>query len=114
MTNDAKQITDMYTDEHVLMLEKGTLGCEDFETLLGDFADGDLPKTMQAMMGAHEARCEACAESKRTYLLTVRLARALKLDDGLPQGVAERLRQTLNERLGLSLKVTEPIDQNLN
>jgi hypothetical protein len=63
------------------------------------------------MMEAHECTCEACAESKRTYLLTIRLARTLRCEAKISTEIENRLREKLNERLGLSLK---PIDLSMN
>jgi hypothetical protein len=102
---------EMYTEEQVMILEKGQISCDEFEAQLCDYADGELPKTMKAMMEAHECTCEACAESKRTYLLTIRLARTLRCEATISVEIENRLREKLNERLGLTLK---PIDLSMN
>lgn len=100
-----------YTEESILMIEKGALSCKEFEELLCDYADNELPKTLKVFMDSHADRCPCCQESRRTYLLTVRLANSLGIDDKLPKEVEDRLRDKLNERLGLSLK---PVDVTLN
>jgi hypothetical protein len=101
----------IYTEEQVMILEKGQISCDEFEAQLCDYADGELPKTMKAMMEAHECSCEECAESKRTYLLTIRLARTLRCDVSISSEIENRLREKLNERLGLTLK---PINISMN
>ena len=91
----------LYTEDHVLMLEKGDLSCEDFEAALCDYADGDLPRSLKAKIDDHACRCEHCAEMKKTYLLTVKVAALLRDETPADCGVQNRLREALNKRLNL-------------
>lgn len=94
----------IYTEEHVLMLEKGKIDCEDFEAAMCDYADGDLPASVKARMDEHTETCEQCDEFKKTYLLTISLASELGKQQSAGLDVQNRLRSALNERLGLRLK----------
>lgn len=102
----------LYTEAHVLMLEKGDISCEDFEGALCDYSDGDLPRSLKAKIDDHACRCEHCAEMKRTYLLTVRVASLLRNDISEDMdGVQARLREALNKRLNISIP---PIEKTFN
>lgn len=94
----------IYTEEQILMLEKGEINCEDFQTAMCDYADGDLPETIKARIDEHAASCEECDEFKRTYLLTISLAGELGQTQKVSAETTNRLRDALNERLGLKLK----------
>ncbi len=99
----------IYSEEHVLMLEKGEISCEDFEAAMCDYADGDLPETVKTRMDEHAASCDECDEFKRTYLLTISLASELGRSQPVSVDTHNRLREALNERLGLKLKQLENI-----
>lgn len=101
----------LYTEEHVLMLEKGNISCEDFEAALCDYADGTLPNSLKARVEDHACKCLECAEVKRTYLLTVKLACLLRNEKSATLDVQNRLRENLNAKLKLSLK---PVGQPLH
>lgn len=92
-----------YTDEHLLMLEKGSITTEEFDSLLCDYADNELPKTIRAMMEAKSDSCPVCAELKRTYMLTVKIANNIGQDNLFTDEAKERLRKKLNLQLGINL-----------
>ena len=100
-----------YTEEHLLLLEKGDMTIEEFDSMLCDYADNDLPRTIRVMMDAKADRCPICAELKRTYMLTVKVAGSLSGQFLLSEEVENRLRQKLSERLGVDLA---PVRMNLN
>jgi hypothetical protein len=100
-----------YTEDHLLMLEKGDMTIEEFDSLLCDYADNELPRTIKAMMDAKADKCPICAELKRTYLLTVKVAGSFRGEFSLSEDVENRIRQKLSERLGLNLA---PIRMDLN
>lgn len=103
----------LYTEDHVLMLEKGDITCEDFEAALCDYADGDLPRSLKAKIDDHACRCEQCAELKRSYLMTVKLASLLRDEAPVELDIQNRLREALNKRLNLSLEPAH-VDEQLN
>ena len=91
-----------FTDFQLLVLEKQDVHCEDAVELMSDLYDEVLPQTLQGRVRAHIADCDDCREFYREY------GRGMEFvanDDDLemPTGVQNRLRQVLNERLGLSL-----------
>lgn len=103
----------LYSDTHILMLEKGEINCEDIDAALCDYADGDLPKTVRARIDAHADSCEFCRENLQSYLMTVKIAGCLSSDSifkptDVPSDVKLRLREALNARLKLSLSAEEP------
>ena len=91
------------TDLHLLILEKGTINCDDVVDVMGDYIDGDLTASIKDRIESHMAGCAECREFLRTYSFTVKLAASLRNDDPVPTDVQNRLRASLNARLGLSL-----------
>jgi len=99
-----------FSDLHLFVLEKGEFTCTDLDSLLGDYVDGELPSTLCARLDQHVAECQACQELKDGYLLTVQLAGELRAKP-VPTAVHNRLRDALNEKLGLTLpQYQDPAD----
>jgi anti-sigma factor RsiW len=92
---------------HLMVLEKGSLECADIDELMGDLVDGELPITLATRVNDHIEGCEHCLESLAAYKWVMAQAKQLK-PAPLPSDVSTRLRQALNQRLGLTL----PIDSN--
>ena len=91
-----------FSELEILVLEKGVVSCNDVEALLGEYADGELLSAVREKIDSHCESCEECAQMRDEYLLTIRLAQTLS-DKPLPVDVHNRLRNALNEKLGLSL-----------
>lgn len=112
------------TDLQLMILEKEHITCEDFEDLLDDYVDNALPISLRARLDVHLEDCAQCQETLEGYRLTIALAKdfasteaakTLELscsgvdfdeddnEEKLPQEVSDRLRKSLNARLGLNL-----------
>lgn len=89
-------------DQHLRILEKQNFDCQDVADLLCDYADQELTGTLAARLDGHCLHCESCAEVRDSYLLTIKVAKTLR-DCPMPRDVQRRLRQALNQRLGLNL-----------
>lgn len=91
-----------FSDLELQILEKDCIECDDVALLLGDYTDCDLPSSIRARLDSHIKTCPFCAEMRASYKFTVDLARDLA-DRPVPTDVQNRLRATLNHRLGLNL-----------
>ena len=78
------------------------LNCRDFIRLLGDYYDDELPAALKKRLEAHRANCTKCKELDSGYRLTIELAKGLD-QHPLPVSIQDRLRQVLNQKLGLSM-----------
>ena len=103
----------LYTEHHVLMLEKCDITCDDFEASLCDYADGDLPSSLKARIEDHADKCECCHELKQSYMLTVKLAALLRDEKPVSNDIQARLREKLNKSLGINLKAAS-VEEALN
>lgn len=95
-------MTNHISDTHLEVLEKQTIACEDIEALWGDRVEDEIPVTLKARLDAHVKCCEHCQNFDRSYRHVISLASDLR-DQPMPKEVQNRLRQKLNEKLGLSL-----------
>ncbi len=97
-----------FTEEQLRVLEAGEIDCIDVVRLMGDYHDQDLPHTLRGRLHAHICECSHCNEMYTGYAFTVALAGQIAQSEPaeLPQGVSRRLREALNQRLGLSLAVS--------
>jgi anti-sigma factor RsiW len=78
--------------------------CKDVVAHLGDFVDGDLPLAQRAAVEDHLDECSDCAAFYASYKHVVTSAAELREpEEPLPVDVSNRLRQKLNERLGINL-----------
>lgn len=78
--------------------------CEDIVAHLGDFVDKELPLEQKVAIENHLDDCSACASFYASYKHVVDSAATLgKEDKPLPIAVQNRLRKTLNDRLGINL-----------
>ncbi len=91
-------------DFQLRILEKPIIECPDVEELLSDYIDHELIPTLHARVGAHIMECAVCSESEEDIRMVIELAATIK-DTPVPIDVRERLRQNLNDRLGLSLSM---------
>lgn len=78
------------------------LDCRDFTKLLGEYYDHELPEALKREMELHRCGCQKCQEIDAGYRLTIELAKELD-QKPLSYSIQSRLRQVLNQRLGLSL-----------
>ena len=93
-----------FTDYQLRIFEKPELECADVTGLLCDYQDSDLPQALQERVEFHIDECGYCQEVAEGYRLTIELASELE-DVPVPTDVSRRLRQSLNEKLGLSLSL---------
>lgn len=84
------------------VLEKRTLECTDVLSLLGDYVDGELIPSLEIRVKAHIDSCEDCLEMLTSYRETVQMAKDLP-EVSVGVDAQNRLRRTLNQRLGLKL-----------
>jgi hypothetical protein len=95
-----------YSDYHMYVLEKYSVDCIDVVKLLGDYYDQDLHPSLQQRLENHVCECKYCQELDRSYRLVVEVARTLRqAEKPMSSTVKVRLRQALNQRLGLKLRV---------
>ena len=95
-----------FTDLQLMVLEKERIECRDVMVLLGDYCDNELPHSLHARLEEHIGDCDYCREVTEGYLLTIALAKQLN-DAPIPDGVQNRLRASLNKKLGLNLGMVE-------
>ena len=93
-----------FTEEQLMIFEKEQINCEDVAELLGDYQDHELPPSLRGRIDLHLRQCPQCFEMERSYRMVVELARELK--ETMPAGVSQRLKEALNRRLGLHLRVS--------
>lgn len=91
-----------YKERHLRVFEKGEICCRDIRRMYGEVVEGDLPPSLDGRLQEHIKSCDECKEFTQSYLLTIDLAKSLR-DQPLPDGVDERLKLALSERLGISL-----------
>ena len=86
------------------ILEKATIECTDVVELFGDYLDNDLNPTLKERVAEHIAECEKCQDFEKSYRFVIKAAAELK-PGAIEMSLAakNRLRQALNERLGLSI-----------
>lgn len=97
-----RSIMKKFTDYQLYMLEKGNITCSDIEKLYGDYVEGDLPRSLKGRLDAHIDDCGECQEFVSTYNLTIQLAKELG-SRPMPTDAKNRLRERLNQRLGIQL-----------
>lgn len=90
------------SEDQIRILEKQDISCADVESLMCDYADGELTPSLKDRVDAHGAACAECRNFMQTYLATISLAANLK-PEPMTSEIQNRLRRSLNERLGLTL-----------
>ncbi|MCB9030309.1 MAG: hypothetical protein H6619_04595 [Deltaproteobacteria bacterium] len=91
-------------DYQIEILEKQELNCEDVDQALCDYADDELIPSLKLRIDDHITECEFCKDEVSDYMRVVELARQIT-EAPMPEGVSARLRDSLNEKLGLNLTV---------
>ncbi|MCI5065826.1 zf-HC2 domain-containing protein [bacterium] len=96
------------SEEELLILEKGTVSCEDFEGLLGELVEGELSPTVAEKLHHHCEECQECHDGYELYEQVIDIARLIgkerqKEPSAMPDEVKKRLHQRLNASLGLRL-----------
>lgn len=92
-----------FTDYQLEVLEKATVDCLDIVRLMGDYHDRELPRTLHGRIHSHIKNCKVCSEMYAGYSLVVQLAGELRQDQQMSSDAKARLRNRLNERLGIQL-----------
>lgn len=96
--------SDIRVDYYMEVLEKPEIDCIDVINLLGDYTDGELTSSVRGRVDAHVEHCAYCRRMMSSYIKTVELAGELR-DHPLPVETQRRLRESLNKKLGISLKM---------
>ncbi len=92
------------SEDQIRILEKQEIECKDIPQMMCDYADGDLTVSLRDRLDVHMSVCPNCLEFKESYLKTIQLAKILK-PQPLNSEVQNRLRNALNERLGIQLSL---------
>jgi hypothetical protein len=93
-----------FTELQLRIFEKSEIDCGDVEQLFGDYVEGDLPQALKGRFDDHIEECEECQQFDEEYRLVIELAQEIGEDaEPAPVEVHNRLRESLNARLGLSL-----------
>ena len=90
------------------IIEKPAIECRDVRKVFGSYVDNDLTETLHGRIRDHVQLCPACQEFEESYREVIALARELgeaERNKPMPKAVGKRLRESLNEKLGLSLSV---------
>lgn len=90
------------SDIQLRVLEKEIISCRDVARLMDDYTDQELSTTLRARLDAHIRRCPECQELRSSYRWVCDTAHELG-QAPFDRGVQNRLRQALNQRLGLNL-----------
>lgn len=94
------------SEYQMLVLEKGQIDCIDVVKLMGDLREQELPHTLEGRLRTHISECPHCQKFEASYNQVVNLANELGQDrKPIPNDVKQRLRQALNQRLGIRLSV---------
>ena len=97
-------MTKPFTDRLMKIFELETLSCKDINSLYGDYYDGDLPEALNDRIREHIDNCQECQEFEGSYRFMLEAAAELrKVEVPMKDDVKNRLRQKLNERLGLNM-----------
>lgn len=95
-----------YDETQLMIFEKPAVSCEDVDLLLGDYTDNDLPESLKARVDEHLACCAECEEGAKRYREVIELAGELKSKEApMPDSVKENLRNALNKKLGISVRI---------
>ena len=100
--NGSEMVKVRFSDAQLRVLEKGTIECKDVVRLLGDYTDKELSTTLKARLDAHIQNCSECREVRDSYKWTVDIASHLE-EKPISNEIQNRLRSTLNEKLGINL-----------
>lgn len=92
----------VFTDQQLQVFEKSQIECADIIALLGELEDDELPAALLERLKTHINGCPSCQLECESYHRVVILAHSLATSE-LTDDVSRRLRQKLNERLGLKL-----------
>ena len=79
--------------------------CEELDSQLQDFIDGDIDDLARQRLSQHLANCQEFRERMEQYQKVKMLAGSISESQVLDQGIRSRLRDKLNSELGLKLKV---------
>lgn len=94
-----------YTEYQMYVLEKYNVDCIDLVKLLGDYHEGDLSDSLNLKLKEHVDECVYCQDLEDSYRLVVEIAKSLKSKEKpMSSGVKVRLRQALNQKLGINLR----------
>jgi predicted anti-sigma-YlaC factor YlaD len=84
--------------------DSGAIDCIDVVHMLADFVDGDLEELVHQSLAEHLKGCAHCRRLYTQYSQTIQVAGALR-NEGLPKGVQQRLRATLEREFQGQLRL---------
>ena len=84
------------------VLEKSQADCLDVKELLFEYSEGELSFIVINKLDAHIAACQHCKDEVDSYLMVKHVAKELPAIN-VDSAIKVRLRQALNDRLGLRL-----------
>jgi len=93
-----------FSDHELRILEKSHITCADVTALLGGFVDNELSPSLRDRVHQHIRSCSECRDGEQGYREVIQLAKTLAPVE-VSGDVKKRLRQALNQRLGLNLAV---------
>lgn len=88
--------------EQLALLLKPELSCQEVQDLFSEFLDLELLSALRDKFEDHIICCPDCKVFARSYKAVIAIANDLG-NAPMPDGVADRLRLALNERLGTQL-----------
>lgn len=90
------------------MIERPQIECRDVRKVFGSYVDGELTETLCGRIDDHIQSCHSCQEFDESYREVISLAREIGEEENqkpMPEAVRRRLRESLNERLGINLSI---------
>ena len=91
-----------------MSIRKRTLGCQEVVDLFGEYIDDELNPELKECVGRHIEECPCCEEFEKSYRFVIQAASLLKPREvDMPLGARNRLRNVLNQRLGLTLSMMD-------
>ena len=87
---------DNFSEDHLRIFEKEKIDCGDFEDLLDDFQDQELPDSLRSRLQSHKDTCRTCQEADLSYRLIRETARSIR-DVPVPQETRLKLRNALKK-----------------
>lgn len=95
---------------HLRYFEKLEITCDDVGALASEYLDSELAPSLHLRVKDHLDSCPECQATMAELEMLLALAKDLSAKP-LPEKVAQRLRHSLNERLGLSLPIADSKDE---
>ena len=92
-------------EQKKVFFDNQVISCRDVEKLYMSFRDKELPIDLYNKIELHIKQCDDCQMMVDTYELVVSVAATLNAPEVTPkEGFQERLKEALNQKLGLQMK----------